>query len=316
MKKLMATIISSALLTSTSLAQTSASAGTGAQKPVAVSPPAAAAIPAPLNAHPALWVVKDADTTIYLFGTIHLLKPEIQWFGGTVKKAYDSSSEIVLELVQPDPAAMQSLIVKLAVDPDGPPLTTKLGAQTTALYEQRAKDLGIPVAALENFEPWFVSIILGVTAIQKAGLNPESGAERVLSEAAKRDTKRVIGLETSEQQLAYFDTLPEPLQIAFLKDTLEQLPQTKVMFDKMVADWGRGDPDALSKLLNESLKSSPEIARILLVERNRRWAAWIDNRLKTPGTVFMAVGAGHLAGTDSVQSFLNARKIKAKRIAS
>ena len=286
---------------------------------LAVAAAGAAQTPAPapkLMADPALWVVKDKDTTIYLMGTVHVLKPGTEWLDGGVKKAYDVSSEVVLELIQPEPAVAQAAIGKYAVDPDGPPLTQKLSPELRVKYEAVAKELGLPAPALEKFEPWFVSTILSLTAVGKAGYDPASGVEQQVTTAAKRDKKTIGALETLEQQLGFFASLPEAAQIKLLKASVEQMPEAKVFFDKMVGNWAKGDPDALAAMMNEAMRDSPELAKVLLVDRNERWAKWIDDRLDTPGTVFVAVGAGHLAGKGSVQDYLKARKLKAKRIPS
>jgi uncharacterized protein YbaP (TraB family) len=299
MKKFLAALAATTLLAGSALAQTAAPA------------------PAPtLMADPALWVVKDADTTIYLLGTVHVLKPGTEWLDGGVKKAYDASSEVVLELLQPDTATMQGLIGKYGIDPDGPALTAKLSPETKALYEKTTADLGLPAPAFEKFQPWFVSTILSLTAITKAGYNPESGVERQITAAATRDGKKMAGLETAEQQLGFFASLPEAAQLKFLKSTLEELQKVQGVFDAMVADWAKGDPDGLARILNASMNDSPELAKTLLTDRNARWAQWIDERMDKPGTIFIAVGAGHLAGPNSVQEMLKAHKLKAVRIPS
>ncbi len=301
MKKFLAALAATTLLGGSAIAQTAA--------------PAPAASPK-LMADPALWVVKDKDTTIYLLGTVHFLKPGTIWLDGGVKKAYDASSEVVLELIQPEAAVAQAAIGKYAIDPDGPPLTQKLSPELRAKYEAVAKDLGLPVAAFEKFTPWFASTILSLTAIGKVGYNPESGVERQITDAAKRDAKKLGALETLEEQLGFFASLPEAAQLALLKGTIEQMPEMKTFFDTMVANWAKGDPDALARMLNDAMRDSPELVDVLLTKRNERWAKWIDDRLDSPGTVFLAVGAGHLAGKGSVQDYLKARKLKAKRIPS
>jgi uncharacterized protein len=283
---------------------------------LAKTPTSTPVAPAKIIAHPAMWVVKDSDTTIYLFGTMHAVKPNVTWFSKNVKRAYDASPEVVLELVEPEPKAMQAAIMQLGTDPKGLPLTKKLGTETAALYEKTMKDLGVPSAALEQFQPWFAAATLSQVAIQKAGYDLESGVEKTLFTAIKRDGKIAVGLETIEQQLGYFASLPQPLQIAFLKETIRVLPETSVMAEKMMTSWAKGDPDALAQQLNESMATMPELTKILLTDRNERWAAWIKDRMAKPGTVFVAVGGGHLAGKDSVQSFLKTLKIKAKRIPS
>lgn len=306
MKKLLSTLTATMLLTGSALAQTAAPA----------TAPATTAPVTTLKADPALWVVSDADTTIYLLGTVHVLKPGTEWLDGGVKAAYDKSSEIVLELIAPEPAAQQAAVAKFAIDPDGPPLREKLTPELRVRYETAAAALGLPAPALEKFQPWFVTTLLSLTAMGKAGYDAESGVERQITAAAKRDGKPLSGLETMEEQLGFFASLAEPTQIALLDTTLTQLPDLNTVFGAMVGAWAKGDPDALAKLMNQSLSLSPELVKVLLTDRNARWAKWIDDRLDTPGTVFVAVGTGHLAGKGSVQDFLKARKLKAKRIPS
>jgi uncharacterized protein len=284
--------------------------------PLAAQTAAPAPAPKPIKAKPALWVVRDKDTTIYLFGTVHVLRPEVRWFDGAVKTAYDASSEVRLEMIAPEPAEMQELIVKLALDPAGKPLSEKLGPDTAALWRKTAGEMGLPVAGFEALKPWFAATVLSVVAIQKAGLNPESGAEKVLTTAAKRDGKTLSGFETAEEQLGFFNSFAEPVQIAFLKSSLTELPKAVPMLDAMIASWGKGDPEALGAQLNASMTDTPELGRVLLTERNKRWASWIAKRMEQPGTLFIAVGAGHLAGKESVQTHLKALKLKAKRVPS
>lgn len=267
------------------------------------------------DADPALWVIKDADTTIYLFGTVHVLKPGLGWFDEGVKAAFDKSDELVLEMIEPDTATMQGLIMKTALNPEGPTLTEKLPADKREAYAKAMTDVGVPAAALDRFDPWFAAVTLSIAGLPKLGYDPESGAERTLSVAAKAANKQVIGLETAEQQLGYFDALPEPLQVKFLVSTVDDYPRMATELDKMIASWSAGDPEALGKTMNEELADTPELSKVLLADRNTRWAEWIEQRLQKPGTVFVAVGAGHLAGAESVQAQLAKHKLTAARVA-
>lgn len=266
------------------------------------------------DADPALWVVKDADTTIYLFGTVHVLKPGLSWFDEAVKTAFDKSDELVLEMIEPDTATMQGLVMKTALNPTGPTLTEKLPADKREAYARALADVGVPAVALDRFDPWFAAVTLSVAGLPKLGYDPASGAERTLTAAAKAANKQVIGLETAEQQLGYFDTLPEPLQIQFLVSTVDDYPKMATELEKMIGSWSAGDPEALGKTMNEELSDTPEVAKILLADRNARWAEWIGERLEKPGTVFVAVGAGHLAGAESVQAQLAKHKLTATRV--
>lgn len=175
-------------------------------------------------------------------------------------------------------------------------------------------DIGIPPTALDTLQPWMAGITISVASLPKLGFDPNSGAEKVLTGAAKEAGKPVVGLETAEEQIQYFAGMPSELQIAFLASTLDQYPRFGVQLNKMIDQWASGEPEALGKTMNDSMRDTPGLAKILLTDRNERWAQWIQERLKTPGTVFLAVGAGHLAGTDSVQAFLTKRGISAVRV--
>jgi uncharacterized protein len=282
-----------------------------AQEKAATAAPAAAATQ---DADPALWVVKDKDTTIYLFGTVHVLKPGLSWFDEAVKAAFDKSDKVMLEMVEPDPATMQGLIAKLALNATGPTVTEMLPKDRRQPYAAAMTDAGIPPTAFDRMDPWLPAVTLSIAALPKYGYDPDAGAERTITAAAKAIGKPIEGLETAEQQIGYFDGLPQPLQVKFLVQTIDQLPQMGPMLDKMVGSWSAGDPDALAAQLNEGMRQTPELAKVLLNERNARWADWIANRMGQPGTVFVAVGAGHLAGGDSVQAHLAKHRFKARRV--
>ena len=276
--------------------------------------PACAQTPPVKDADPALWVVRDRDTTVYLFGTIHVLKPGLSWFDEAVKKAFDQSQQVVLELVMPDPAKMQSIVAADAAMPSGPTLTERLPPAKRKQYADALTSLGLPATAFDRTQPWFAATNLSILPLVKLGYDPANGPEQIITAAAQQQNKPVIGLETAEQQLGYFSALSPKAQISFLTSTLDELPKVGPQMATMVDEWAHGQPDKLAADLNESLKDSPEVAKTLLVDRNKRWAGWIANRMRTPGVVFIAVGAGHLAGPESVQRQLARRGLKVMRI--
>lgn len=281
---------------------------------VSAAEPAPPPPPAPVNAKPALWKVADKDTTIYLFGTIHLLKPETRWFDGKIKTAFDASDELVLEMVEPSPAEAQKIVLSRAIDPDGPPLSQKLTPEDATKYKAALTSVGIDPAGLEPFEPWFASTLVAMAPMQKLGYDPSAGAEKVLTAQAKSASKKIGGLETMDQQIGYFDGLPEDQQIKFLNSAVRELPETQKVTTAMIGSWASGKPDKLAAVMNDGMTELPEIKKVLLTDRNRRWADLITERMDQPGTVFIAVGAGHLAGKESVQTMLKANKLKAVRI--
>jgi uncharacterized protein YbaP (TraB family) len=287
-----------------------------AQAPTQPAPqPTKAAAATPGDADPALWVVKDEDTTVYLFGTIHLLKPGLSWFDEAVKAAFDKSDTLVTEIVAPDDAAMKALVARVgAAAPDAPPLSQRIPADKRAAYDAALKKLGVPAAAFDRLKPWLAAVTVSMAPLQSMGYDGANGPEQVLEAAAKAQGKKELGLETAEQQFGYFDSLSEPAQIGFLTSTIDELPNMGPLIERMVTDWAEGDPDGLAAEMNDNLKDEPEVAEKILYARNRTWAGWIAERMKQPGTVFMAVGAGHLAGAGSVQERLRERGLTAERV--
>ncbi|MEO7505416.1 MAG: TraB/GumN family protein [Sphingomicrobium sp.] len=278
---------------------------------------APATLPAITDADPAVWVVKDKDTTIYLFGTVHALDGRQAWFNDEVKAAFDGSSELVLEVLTPeDPAAMQPLLAKYAYNASGPTLTSKLSPKGRAALAAMLKTYGMGPTALDRFKPFFAALTLSSLQFQKMGLKADSGAEAVLRQAAVAGHKQVGALETLDYQMSLFDALAEPEQVALLEQTLAQGdgegPQD---IAALVSAWSHGDADRVAAILRKTDTDSPALYKLLLVGRNRNWAQWIQQRLARPGTAFVAVGAGHLAGPDSVQRVLKARGIRSHRVA-
>jgi uncharacterized protein len=286
----------------------------GAAGAQTVPQPAPAPAAATVDADPALWVVKDKDTTIYLFGTIHVLKPGLSWFDEAVKTAFDKSDALVLEMVQPDPESMKGLVMTKGFTKDGPTLTERLPEAERPVYAKALTDMGIPPAAFDRAQPWLVATNLSLLPLVKGGYAAEAGPEQVLTAAAQGKKKQVIGLETPEQQIGYLADMPDALQLKFLEATLKDLPDAQKDMAEMVDAWSTGKPDKLAAIMNESMKETPELGKILLTDRNARWAQWIKQRLAVPGTIFLAVGAGHLAGAGSVQDQLAKIGVTATRI--
>ena len=266
------------------------------------------------DADPALWVVKDADTTIYLFGTVHMLKPGMTWFDEGVKSAFDASDALVLELVMPPPSEMQALVSELGMTTDGPALPDQLSPAEAAKFRAALPEIGLSPEALDRAEPWLAATMLSAAPLRQLGYDEKDGAEAVLTAAANSAGKKIAGLETAREQLGYLDRLPLAAQRALLIDTLDDLPNAGATIDRMVTAWSAGNADGLARLMNEDLRRSPELADALLARRNAKWADWLAARMKRPGTVFVAVGAGHLAGQDIVQAQLAKLGVKAERV--
>lgn len=257
----------------------------------------------PDDPDPAIWVLKDDDTTIYLFGTVHILKPGLSWFDEAVKEAFDRSDELVVEMIEPDPAEMVKIVSELAIDQTGKSVRDKLNAEDRKAYEAALVELGVPVASFDPLELWFASVNISLVPLMQNGYDSNSGVEKDLTALAKSRKMKIVGLETPRQQLGFFDNLPEEAQIRFLNFTVETVGQMVEGMDNMVAHWALADTKALAELMNAGLEDKI-LYDTLLANRNANWAEWVEARMEKPGTIFMAVGAGHLAGESSLQELL------------
>lgn len=260
---------------------------------------------------PALWQVSDKDTTIYLFGTVHALPKDKQWFGGPVARAYEGSDELVTEISLADGAGDAQAIATRALLPEGQTLRELMTAEDRMQFEEALVSLGLSVEAMDRFEPWYAAMTLALLPVMQAGYDPQTGVEAALS--SKAAGKKRGALETVDQQLALFDGLPQEAQLTFLDQTVESVSSATSTLDAMVAQWLEGDADELARMLNNEL-ADPVLYKRLLTDRNANWAEWIDTRLQQPGTVFVAVGAGHLAGKNSLQDYLKKRGLKVRRV--
>ncbi|HEV8014632.1 MAG TPA: TraB/GumN family protein [Stellaceae bacterium] len=263
-------------------------------------------------AKPALWVVKGPKATIYLFGTIHILRQGQSWESPEIANAFAASRELWLEVPNADDTqAVQSLLRGLGLDQQHP-LSTTLSPRDLAHLDNAAKNVGIAAGekSLEPMRPWLASLALSDALLIHAGYDPASGVERVLQQEAAAANKTVRGFETLEQQMHFFADMPPQLQIDVLEDALSDADAGSSKLDGLVDAWLKGDQAGITHLIVDELKIPfPELYRTLLVARNEAWAAAIAGMLKEPGIRFIAVGAGHLAGPDSLRAKLAQRGI-------
>lgn len=271
------------------------------------------AAPVAAGTGPALWKVADEDTTVYLFGTVHVLPKEIQWYDATIATALEGSDMIVTEIKmdKASEAELQQLSMSLGLLPSGTTLRSLLTPEQTTTYEAGLAKLGAPPQAFDPLKPWLAGLTLSLLPLMQQGYSPDSGVEKVL--LAKAEGKPQGALETAEYQLGIFNSMTNEAQVAFMMEAVEGMDEVKPTLDRMVAEWAEGDATELANIMNEGM-TDPAVADALLYNRNANWADWIDTRLDTPGTVFIAVGAGHLAGAKSVQDYLAQKGITVTRV--
>ncbi len=266
-------------------------------------------------ARPALWKVSDADTTIYLFGTIHVLRKDFQWRTPAINNAVSKAQELVLEVNDlQDKDKTAKTFLKLAITPGLPPVLDRVPADKRAGLQALMEKAGMSGPILDQFESWAVAVTLASGLLKDRDVSPDFGVEKQLQASFAKSKKPVSGLETTELQLGLFDKLPEAAQRAFLASMIDDAADPAKEFNDMVSAWSKGDDTAIAASFDDEFKHSPELAESLLYNRNANWKTWVEKRLEKPGTVFVAVGAGHLAGPDSVVAMLAKEKLKVERI--
>lgn len=269
--------------------------------------------PAPAAVHPALWKVSDADTAIYLFGTIHLLPEGLDWFQGPVAQAFATADELVTEIPETDPETSQAVLLKRGILPGGQSLRDQMSAKERTKFEQTLAGFGLAPAAFDRFKPWYAAVVLATLPLQRKGYSLANGVEASLAALNQECGRPRIGLETLDYQLGLFDGFPPRVQRRYLFEVIAALPEINQEVDAMVGAWRSGDAAKLASLMNAE-QDDPAMVTALITNRNKAWARWIKARLDRPGTSFVAVGAGHLGGKGSVQDELQALDVKAARV--
>lgn len=275
------------------------------------------ASPASANASPgpALWKLADEDTTIYLFGTVHILPKGRDWLTPTIDQALDGADVLITEIPSGPASDVEAdmLVKQKGMLAEGLSVRSLLNPDELEIYEEAMGKLGMPVDSFDAYKPWIGALNFSLLPSILAGYSPDHGVEEVLEREAGPNLARG-SLETLEFQFSIFDNLPLDQQIDFLITSAESVDEAVPMLDTMVDEWIEGDAEGLAILMNEGFEDDPLLAEKLLYDRNANWAEWIDQRMDEPGTVFIAVGAGHLAGEKSVQDLLEHRGFTITRV--
>jgi len=268
-------------------------------------------VPTAALAEPPVWVIRDKDSTITLFGSIHIL-PRVQWRPKQVSEALAEAEDVWFEIPL-DPAsqlATSQAATRIAMMPEGQSMLALLDAPTRARLERVAKGLNLPAAYLDKLQPWMVDVALSQAFAQREGGSAAQGVESVLFAEVPRGVK-VRAFETGAQQVAILSDLPRASQLATLKETLRQIEEEPGSFDDIVNQWLKAD---LSGMVKEALdpikKASPAYYEALITKRNTDWVKQIKQRLAGSGDTLMVVGVGHLVGPDSVPAMLRKQGIK------
>ncbi|HEX8900625.1 TraB/GumN family protein [Vitreimonas sp.] len=266
--------------------------------------------------NPPLYVVRDADSTMYLFGTVHIRPRGADWGNDHVRAAISESQEVWTE-IEISPAAdarAQQLAMQLGAA-EGRPLSSWLSAEENAALAAALTRLGVPAAALEGQEPWIAALTLSIVPMLQAGYDPNSGVDRAVDAYAEAGGKTMRTFETIEQQLGFFDGMDAEVQREMLSEAIAQAPEVPAMMAQLTRAWEGGDEAALTALvIDETRREYPELYDAIFVRRNNAWMQVIANELNGAGVDFVAVGAGHLLGAEGLVAQLRARGYTVERV--
>jgi uncharacterized protein YbaP (TraB family) len=268
-------------------------------------------------AEPALFVLRDADSTLYLYGTVHLLPPEMKWGGPAAEAALNEADEIWTEIeISPESdAALQPLTIQLGFAPPDQPLSSLLSADEQERLAQLSARLGLPGEVLDRMQPWFAAITLSLMPMLQAGYDPQSGVDRVIDRLGEAAGKRMRAFETGEQQLLFMAGLSEQAQHEMLLDAIEDAEAGPAMLADLTNAWSRGELGALEQLIVRDVHDEyPELFDVLFRQRNLAWAEMLSAEMDGAGVDFVAVGAGHLVGEEGLVELMRARGYDVERV--
>ena len=262
------------------------------------------------NGHPlSMWQIDGASNSIYLLGSIHMLREKDHPIPSAIYDAYSQAEALIMEIDMDDidPVADQALATDLGLIQDGRALPDLMGPDLYAEAEALAEALQIPLRLLEKSEPWYAAINVEMMMLMRIGFNPMHGIEFHLAEIARRDNKEIFGLETTRQQLEILDTLSLPTQRDLLIQTLSDSAELSEVMDDMVDAWRYGDIEFLEKSLLADMQEFDELHQAIVVNRNRNWVVRIEDLLREKDDYLIIVGALHLIGDQGVPNLLSQR---------
>lgn len=263
---------------------------------------------APALAKPPVWIVRDGDSEIVLFGSVHVLPPKLDWRPAALDRALAQADDVWFELPIDDATQMkigQLANAKAYLPPDRS-LMALLSSKAKAQLVKACIRFHLAPGLMDRLQPWYAEIYLASSEYMQAGADADAGVEKTLSAAAPPTAER-RAFETPEEQIDMFDSAPQTAQVASLEESLAELQADPKAYAKLVGAWMRGDLKVLQRDAITSLRTaSPELFDRLVTQRNAKWAQVLDARMKGHGRTVVVVGIGHLIGPGGLPARLRA----------
>ena len=262
-----------------------------------------------------LWVLAGEHNRVYVMGSFHLLRPQDYPLATEIEDAYRDAEALCMEIDvdDTDEGALAFKMLALARLPPGASLKAELGASYPAV-SGKARALGIDLAPLDAFQPWFVALTASVTQLMKLGFNPNEGVEKYFQRRAKTDHKEICGFETAEDQFNLLAGMSVHEQAALLAQSIDELGDVQTQMNEMLDAWKHGDEKTLRKTAFRQMEQNPELYKSMIIDRNKRFAAGIEKLLGERRDYLVIIGAGHLVGRDSLLRMLRKDGHRARQL--
>lgn len=260
-----------------------------------------------------LWKISDADSTVYLLGSFHLLKKDQLVLTPEMKNALGRAEVFVfeLDLGQAESLDVQTEMVSKILLRDGQSLSALLSETSLERMKIYLKRYGYSLLTVDRFKPWYAAAFLTQMQLKSMGYDPQNGFDHFFYRQAKYRKKKVVGLETAAYQLDRFDKLPMNVQVQFVNETLDELDIFESELNKIITYWRNGDMESLDRYVVEPMRKYPQLYTRLLAQRNHNWIEPIKSYLSDNKDYIVVVGAAHFAGQDGLIKLLDRQGIKA-----
>ena len=269
-----------------------------------------------LFAESSVWVASNGTSTVYLAGSVHVLRAADYPLPPEFERAYRQAGRVALEvsLAEMENPAVREKLQDCAVYKDGTTIQEHLSPKAYARVKEFCEKRKYPLARLQACRPWSLAMTLMMLELHRLGVEPTNGVDRVFDARAHQDAKPVEGLETVDEQIGFLTLIDKGLDDDQIIQSIAELEDLDAKLSTMIQAWRTGDEKGLQEVMLKEFTNYPNLYQALLVDRNRKWLAKIEGFLKGPDRVLVVVGAAHLVGDDSVVAMLRKKGYKVEKL--
>jgi uncharacterized protein YbaP (TraB family) len=263
-----------------------------------------------------VWAIHGDHNTVYLAGSVHLLKANDSRLPAAFDRAYGGSKALVMELdmSKVDQMEMAAWMLEHGMLKEGTTLRVTIGEDRYRRVSAEAQRLGVPMEAADMLQPWALGLQLLQMQYMQLGFDSQAGVEQQLQHRAQTDGKPISGLETVDEQMGVLQGMSYPDQARFLDMIVTEMRDVERETQSVVTAWRTGDAAKLAALLSDEYKTFPALYRLLVTDRNKRWVPQIEKLLSGNQDYFVVVGALHLVGDGGLLDLMRRDGYKAESV--